>query len=185
MSSTMDAAVSSTRSSTGTREPSITMNATANAVSVGMGTPAPSRHAGSCAMPRYEQCRHHHGADGRRDRQQGLARSCQPPDRELALHLQPDREEEQGEQAVVDPVAQFQRQRVRAELQREVRPPELLDRGPEPAVAQYQCQQRGRSPAAAQPKAPSCRSWWRPHACGGPANPACASPSVCASQAPS
>ena len=41
MSSTIDAAVRKMRSSTGTRRPSITISAIANAVSVAIGTPQP------------------------------------------------------------------------------------------------------------------------------------------------
>ncbi len=45
MSSTIDAAVRNTRNSTGTRLPSITMSAIANAVSVAIGMPQPWLHA--------------------------------------------------------------------------------------------------------------------------------------------
>ena len=106
MSSTIAAAVRKMRSSTGTRLPSITISATAKAVSVAIGTPQPCAHGSGGMISRIEHRRHHHAADRRRDRQRRGAPAGQMADGELALDLEADDQEEDRQQAVVDPVQQ-------------------------------------------------------------------------------
>jgi hypothetical protein len=123
MSSTIDAAVRKMRSSTGTRLPSITISATANAVSVAIGTPQPWLLARR-KHQRVERCRHRHPADRGRHGKRRRARLREPPDRELALDLEPHQQEEDREERIVDPVPQRHPERCVRKLDAERRFPE-------------------------------------------------------------
>ena len=72
---------------------------------VGRHRDPPAAHSiGTGVEPDIEQRRHHHAADGGDHRQHGIADVRQLPHQHLALDLQSDHEEEDGHQAVVDPV---------------------------------------------------------------------------------
>ena len=177
----MTAAVRKTRSSTGTRSPRSAISATANAVSV--ASASPSRAATAPADEReVDQRGRGHAAERRRDRQRGGAPRGEPAHRELALDLEPHDQEEHGEQAVVDPVAQRERERsprrarsrtARSHSARTLRPSGEFDEGHGDAGSS--------AAAAARWRAPSARNRARRSAAGGRASRSSASASALSS----
>ena len=120
MSSTIASVSRNSLSPVGTRGPSSARTPTANAMSVAIGMPQPSL-AGDAEVEREE--------DQRRERPS--RRALRSPGArpsgvaevaldELALDLEPDHEEEDGHQPVVDPVAQVVGDRQVADAEREV-----------------------------------------------------------------
>ncbi len=92
MSSTIAAAVRNMRSSTGTRAPMTAISATANAVSVAMGTPQPKAQGPLGTNDTYKSG-HDHAAHRGRDGQGCAAPRGEMPYRELAFYLEAHDEE--------------------------------------------------------------------------------------------
>ena len=85
--------------------------------------PAP-RAAPACIHDEIEQGGHEHAARGSQDGQRGPPTILQLARRQLAADLQPDHEEEDGHQSLVDPESQRAVDRVPADTERQVRGPE-------------------------------------------------------------
>ncbi len=83
---------------------------------------------------RIECRRRGHAADGGGNGQRARAPACQPPDGELAFYFQPHHQEEDGEQPVVDPMAQAHGEAGRADGQAELLLPERLEIGAHPGI---------------------------------------------------
>ena len=79
-------------------------------MSVAIGTPQPADPGRPSVEPRVDRGRHDHAAQGGRDRQRGPLAPGQLAGQQLALDLEPDDEEEDRHQPVVDPVGQRQLQ---------------------------------------------------------------------------
>ena len=109
------------------------MSATANAVSVVVGIAQPPAKRAR-RQREVERRRERHAAERRGEGQRRRAPRSEPPDGELALDLEPHHEEEDAEQAVVDPGADRQPQLPRARREGEGRLPERLELRPEGRV---------------------------------------------------
>ena len=92
---------------------------------------------------RVEQRRHGHAADRCGDRQCRRAPGSQVADREFALDLQPDDEEEDRQQRVVDPVQQRHPETGGPERKAEIRMPEGLEAGAVAGIVEHDGQDRG------------------------------------------
>ena len=104
MSSTIAIVVSSSFSAGGTRRPSSASTPTAKAMSVAAGIAQPrASPSRSPAISEIDQRRHRHAGRRGDERQPPPRRRRQPAVEELALHLEPDEQEEQRHQPVVDP----------------------------------------------------------------------------------
>ena len=166
----MAAAVRKMRNSTGTRAPSMTIKATAKAVSVDIGTPQPCDHGPCGNDQKVQQGRRDHAAERGGDRQRRRAPAGEAPDREFALDLEAHHQEEDRQQPVVDPVQSdmpkrsVRRTRIRAAAPR-------TPRTPVPA-ANWRARRRRSSRAAAARRrtAPSSRSPAPPSGRGGRAS---------------
>ena len=104
MSSAIASATRNTFRPGGTRSPSSAITPMAKAMSVAIGMPQPCGAGSSRVERQVDQRRNDHAADRREDRQHRLAANRQLADEELALDLEPDDEEEERHQQVVDPV---------------------------------------------------------------------------------
>jgi hypothetical protein len=118
------------------------MSATAKAVSVPTGIPHPWRSSGG-AIPGVEERRQGDPPQRGEHREGPRPQRREVADGELALDLEPDHEEEDRQEAVVDPVEQRVRERAPAPLHAEGRlPPRREGRG-EGRVAEREGRQRG------------------------------------------
>jgi hypothetical protein len=147
MSSTMARVSRNTLAPAGTLEPSTASTPTAKAMSVAMGMPQPrppspptlrSRKipAGTTTPPTAART-------GRQDRQAGPSGVAQLPGDQFALDLQADHEEEQGHEAVVDPVLEVLGDRQRAGSDGQLHAPQALVAGGEGAVGPPERDHRG------------------------------------------
>ena len=112
------------RSAVGRCVDSTASTASANAMSVAIGTAQPSRFSGCPAirlMPTKIGGGHDHPADGGRDRQGGTRRVAQIAGDELALEFQSHDEEEDGQQSVGGPLRERQPQMQRLGAEGELR----------------------------------------------------------------
>ena len=126
MSSTITSVSRNTRIRGGQPRPTSASTPSANAVSVPMTMPQPCAPGVAGGERQVDQRRRDHPADRGDDRRGEPAALAQLPHVELAPDLEPDDEEEERHQPVVDPVQQVERQLVVAERDRELRVPELL-----------------------------------------------------------
>ena len=90
----------------GKRGPTRASMPSAKAVSVDIATPHPWAEASPRVDGQVDRDRHDHPAEGGEHRQGEAAALAQLADVELAPHLEPDDEEEERHQAVVDPIAE-------------------------------------------------------------------------------
>ena len=96
-------------------------------MSVAIGMPQPARPAPPSVERDVDDRRHDHAADRRDDRQHRLARLGQLADDDLALDLEPDDEEEERHQPVVDPVLERLRERPVPDLDTDLDVEQLLE----------------------------------------------------------
>ena len=83
-------------------------------MSVAMGIAHPRDSSPSAVRQEIDGSRDDHAADRRGDRQRRLARGRQFAGKRLAFDLQPDKEEEDRHEPVVDPLMHGERQRMPA-----------------------------------------------------------------------
>ena len=154
MSSTITRVSRNTRMRGGQPRPTSASTPNANAVSVPITMPQPRAPGVPSGEREVDQRGDDHPADRRDDRRREAPALAQLPHVELTADLEPDHEEEERHQPVVDPVEQVERQLVVPERDRQVRVPELLVAGaprvssPRPArptVAREQDDRRSRS----------------------------------------
>ena len=139
MSSTTATASRNTASWTGTWRDTRLRAPRANAMSVAIGMPHPAQRlgvAGPEGDDHEDRRRNDHAAGRGEDREQGDSSLAELADRQLALDLQADDEEEQGHQPVDDEVFERERRRPVADRETDVPMPEVVvgvgrDVGPE------------------------------------------------------
>ena len=106
MSSTIASVSRNSRAADGMRRPSRPSTPTAKAMSVAIGMPQPGAAVAAAGDQQVDPGRHQHAADRGHDGQRRGLGVAQVAVHELVLDLQPDDEEEDHHQGVVDPVLQ-------------------------------------------------------------------------------
>ena len=144
MSSTIASVSRNRRAADGIRRPSTPSTPTAKAMSVAIGIPQPAAAVAAGRVEgEVERGRHHHPADRGHDRQRGGPGVAQVAVDQLVLDLQPDHEEEDHHQRVVDPVLQRLVEVQRPGVQDDVGVPERVVRRRPRAVGPDQRDGRG------------------------------------------
>ena len=124
MSSTMASAVRNTLRATGTRSPSSASTPRAKAMSVAIGMPQPATPSRPRVEGQVDQRGNHRPAQGGGDGQRRAAHGGQLAHEHLALDLQPDDQEEDRHEPVVDPMRQVLGQREVADADSQFRMPQ-------------------------------------------------------------